>query len=275
MTDSKLATFTDINWTNLRANALKNKGWRNKSPQDWDAKAASFAARNKSAAYVELFLALLPLEPNLSVLDVGSGPGTLSIPIAKKVRSVTAIDYSTGMLAAMKSIAEKENITNLTAIHCAWEDDWHAKGIDLHDIAIASRAMGVEDLEAAIKKIDSYATKYVFLSDRIGATPFDEAAFNAIGRPFLAGPDYIYTINILYTLGIHPNMTVLTLDQEICFSSIDEAMNSYLWMFTDITSDETLALERYLRDKIVTGNNGQLILHREAPPRWAVIWWEK
>jgi len=275
MADSKITTFADINWTNLRANALKNKGWRNKGPKDWDAKADSFAARNKSAAYIDLFLALLPLEPNMSVLDVGSGPGTLAIPIAKKVRSVTAIDYSMGMLEAMKNIAVGEKIANLTAIHCAWEDDWQTKGIGLHDIAIASRAMGVEDLEAAIKKIDSHASKYVFLSDRIGSTPFDEAAFAAVGRPFLAGPDYIYTINILYTLGIHPNISVITLDQETCFSSIDEAMKSYLWMFTDITANETLALERYLRNKILVGASGQLILQRQSPPRWAVIWWRK
>ncbi len=275
MADSKIHTFADIDWAELRANAFDKKGWRNKGPKEWDAKANSFAARNKSASYIDLFLALLPLEPNMSVLDVGSGPGTLAIPIATKVKSVTAIDFSKGMLLALNSIASEENITNIKTIHCAWEDDWQAKGIGPHDIAIASRAMGVQDLESALKKIDAWATSYVFLSDRIGETPFDVGAFNAVGRPFAAGPDYIYTVNMLYTLGIHPNISVLTLDREMTFSSMEEAIRSYSWMFSDMTADETVALEKYLQRLIVRRDNDQLTVRRAAPPRWAVIWWQK
>ncbi len=275
MADTKIQTFADIDWAYLRAKAFEKKAWRNKGPKEWDAKASSFAARNKSAAYIDLFLALLPLETTMSVLDVGSGPGTLTIPIAGKVGSVTAIDFSAGMLEVLNDLAATEKISNIKTIQCAWEDDWQAKGLRPHDIAIASRAMGVEDLDAALKKIDAYATRYVFLSDRIGSTPFDVAAFAALGRPFAAGPDYIYTVNMLYSLGIHPNISVLTLDREITFASMEEATKSYSWMFNDITADETVALENYLRKQIVKKEGDQLTLRREAPPRWAVIWWQK
>lgn len=275
MANSKIHTYADIDWTELRATVLDKKGWRNKGPQEWDVKAASFAARNKSGAYIDLFLGLLPLEPNISVLDIGSGPGTLAIPIAGKVRSVTAIDFSKGMLEVLEDLALAEKISNIKTIHCAWEDDWQARGIRPHDIAIASRAMGIFDLKGALKKIDAYATRYVFLSDSIGETPFDVAAFAAVGRPFTAGPDYIYTINMLYSMGIHPNISVLTLDQEMTFSSMAEAVKSYSWMFNDITADETAALENYLRDQIVKSETNQLTIRRKAPPRWAVIWWRK
>ncbi|MFH0781462.1 MAG: class I SAM-dependent methyltransferase [Pseudomonadota bacterium] len=275
MTTSKIHTYADIDWAELRAHALEKKGWRNKGPQEWDIKAASFATRNKSSAYIDLFLDLLPLEPNMSVLDIGSGPGTLAIPIAGKVGSVTAIDFSKGMLETLKGLALEEKISNITTVHCAWEDDWHAKGIRPHDIAIASRAMGILDLEAALKKIDAYATRYVFLSERIGETPFDVGAFAAVGRPFAAGPDYIYTVNMLYSMGIYPNISVLTLDRETTFSSMAEAVKSYSWMFSDITADETVALENYLQDQLVKQENNQLTIRREAPPRWAVIWWQK
>lgn len=275
MADPKKHTFADIDWTGLRANAFEKKAWRNKGAKEWDAKANSFATRNKSSAYVDLFLALLPLETGMSVLDVGSGPGTLAIPIAGKVGSVTAIDFSSGMLQALNDLALNKKISNIKTVQCAWEDDWQAKGLHPHDIAIASRAMGVENLEAALKKIDSYATRYVFLSDRVGSTPFDIAAFAALGRPFIAGPDYIYTVNILYTLGIHPNISILTLEREMTFSSMEEAIRSYSWMFNDITTDETVALEDYLQGQIIKNESNQLTLRRESPPRWAVIWWQK
>jgi SAM-dependent methyltransferase len=275
MSDFTLQTYADIDWVDLRAKAFKNKGWQNKGSKEWDAKATSFATRNKSSTYIELFLTLLPLEPSMSVLDVGSGPGTLAIPIARKVQSVTAIDFSQGMLDALIDQASEEKISNIKTIHCAWEDDWQARGIHPHDIAIASRAMGVQDLEAALKKIDAHALRYVFLSDRIGETPFDIAAFDAVGRPFAAGPDYIYTVNMLYKMGIHPNITVLTLDREITFNSMEEVINSYRWMFNDLSTTETIALENYLQNQIIKRENNQLTMRREPPPRWAVIWWQK
>jgi hypothetical protein len=46
-------------------------------------------------------------------------------------------------------------------------------------------------------------------------------------------------------------------------------------MFNDITTDEMVALENYLQKQIVKRENGQITLLRQAPPRWAVIWWQK
>ncbi|MGW8194398.1 MAG: class I SAM-dependent methyltransferase [Desulforhopalus sp.] len=267
--------YNDIDWTVLRANAIDQMGRKPKGPQDWDEKARSFAGRNKSTAYVSRFLAHLPLTPEMTVLDVGSGPGTLAMPIAKKVHKVTAIDFSQGMLDTLDELARAENITNISTIRCAWEDDWTEKGIVPHDIAVASRSMGVKDLEPAIRKIDSFATKYVFLSDRIGATPFEKGAFAALGRQFSAGPDYIYTLNILYTLGIHPNVTVLNLEQDVTYSSMEEAVQSYRWMFHDITADELTALENYIAGKIIDSDDNKITVRRDSPPRWALIWWPK
>jgi hypothetical protein len=179
------------------------------------------------------------------------------------------------MLQVLNDLAASKDIGNIRTVQCAWEDDWQARGLYPHDIAIASRAMGVADLQAALKKIDAYGSKYVFLSDRVGATPFDVAAFNAVGRPFAGGPDYIFTLNMLYTLGIHPNMTILTLERESTFSSMDEALKSYSWMFSDMSTAETAALENYLVKQIVRREGEHITLQRQDPPRWAVIWWRK
>lgn len=275
MTDFSPATYADIDWTVLRANALKKKGWHNKEAKDWDGKARSFAGRNKSSAYIDLFLSHLPLQPDMTVLDVGSGPGTLAIPIARQVKSVTAIDFSRTMLDTLIELAAAEQLTNIDIAHCAWEDDWQARGIKPHDIAIASRAMGVKDLEEALKKIDAFALQYVFLSDRIGATPFEIGAFKALGRPFAPGPDYIYTLNILYTMGIYANVTVLTLEQDVIYSSMDEAIKSYSWMFHDITAREIAALERYIAGQVIDSAADRLTVRRTTVPQWALIWWKK
>ena len=275
MTDSAPEIYADINWTRLRANALTKKGWQKKSPTDWDQKAQSFSSRNKDSTYIDLVLSHLPLEASFTVLDIGSGPGTLAVPLASKVKSVTAIDFSQGMLDILEEIARNEKIDNIHTARCAWEDNWEDKGLLPHDIAIASRSMGVMDLTSALCKIDKYGTRYVFLTDRVGSTPFDEAAFEAVGRPFSPGPDYIYTLNILYTLGIHPNVTILKLERDVEYASMDEAVKSYSWMFHDITREEHLSLVRYLSGKIIPSKNNRLTIRRDSPPQWALIWWEK
>lgn len=275
MTNFAPKTYADIDWAALRANALAQKGWQEKGPDEWDKKARSFAGRNKSAAYIDLVLAHMVLDSSFTVLDIGSGPGTLAIPLARKVQSVTAIDFSSVMLDTLEEIAREEAVENIRTVQCAWEDDWQEKGLQPHDIAIASRSMGVKDLPAALGKIDSYATRYVFLTDRVGSTPFEEGAFTALGRPFFPGPDYIYTLNTLYTMGIHPNVTILKLERDVPYPSMVDAMKSYSWMFGDITKTETLALERYLAGKIIHAEGEKVTIRRDSPPRWALIWWAK
>ncbi|MFI7699005.1 class I SAM-dependent methyltransferase [Nonomuraea sp. NPDC049480] len=44
--------------------------------------------------------------PDSSVLDLGCGPGTVAIPLARRVREVTAVDPDEGMLAEGRRLAE-------------------------------------------------------------------------------------------------------------------------------------------------------------------------
>jgi SAM-dependent methyltransferase len=275
MTNYRELTHADIDWNQLWQNARRKKGWASKGAKEWDKKSASFAARNSRSLYTDLLLSHLPLSPDMTVLDVGSGPGTLALPIAERVKSVTAIDFSPGMLDILKAFAKEQRLNNITAIECAWEDDWQSKRLVAHDIAIASRSMAVDNIEEAIQKLNAYANKYVFITDRISPTPFDPELFHALQRPFHSGPDYIYTLNILYSMGIHPNVTILELENELYFENIDQAVLSYSWMIKDLSPDEENLLRDYIIRKASKTLNGDLLVRRTPPPRWALIWWAK
>ncbi len=267
--------FNDIDWKLLWQNARKQKAWTSKTAADWDKKAPSFAKRNKNSPYVDLLLSRLPLEKSFSVLDVGSGPGTLSFPLASHVRSVTALDYSKGMLDILKNRIHEDNIGNIYPVIGSWEDDWEELGLGRFDITVASRSMGVDDLSQAITKLNSHSSRYVFITDRIDPTPFDPQAFHAIGRSFNSGPDYIYTVNTLYTMGIHANIDILQLEQDVSFANMDEALESYGWMFMDMTEQEEKNLLTYLHSLVTASSKDGIVLRRPHPPKWAMIWWEK
>ncbi len=273
MTNFRELTHADIDWQQLWQNARRKKGWASKGAKEWDKKSASFAARNTKSLYIDLLLSRLPLAPEMTVLDIGSGPGTLALPLAARVQSVTALDFSPGMLDILKSLAQEQRLQNINTLECAWEDDWQAKGILPHDIAIASRSMSVDNIREAIDKLNAYAKKFVFITDRISPTPFDPELFQALNRPFHSGPDYIYTLNILYSMGIHPNVSILELEKELYFEDLDQAFLSYSWMIKDLTRDEEYLLKEYISHKAERTENGNLLIQRTPPPRWALIWW--
>lgn len=64
---------------------------------------------------VPQLLSQLGLEPNQYWLDFGAGTGLLSVPLAKQVATVSALDTSAPML---KQLAEK----NISNIHCLNQD---------------------------------------------------------------------------------------------------------------------------------------------------------
>ncbi len=267
--------YSDIDWNKLWQNARDKKSWTGKTAADWDKKAPGFASRNSDSPYVSLFLSRLPLKKSYSILDVGSGPGTLALPLASQVQSVTALDYSQVMLELLNNKIAQKKITNISTILGAWEDDWPKLGIGKYDLTIASRSMGVANLPEAIKKLNAHSKEYVFITDRIAPTPFDPEAFKAIGRPFDSGPDYIYTVNVLYSMGINANIDIIQLEKDVHYENFQEALDSYLWMFKDLTQNETNKLESYINSNVLSQKDNHLVVRRPFPPRWAIIWWKK
>lgn len=275
MKSSYITTYTDIDWHLLWQNGRKLKSWNSKNAEDWNRKAPSFAKRVAGSPYVPLFLSRLPITEQSTILDLGCGPGTLSLPLAPQVRKVTALDYSQKMLDILQQEADAAAIDNIRCINCSWESDWDSFGVEPADIVLASRSMNVDDLSGAIDKLQSYAKEYVFISDRIAPSPFDPDAFAAIDRPFDSGPDYIFTLNILYTKSIHANVEILELEDHVVFKDREEALNSYIWMFKELSDEETTALSEFIEKRIVSENSERIILDRPNPPRWALIWWKK
>ena len=275
MTEHRPTTFADLDWDELWRNARASKTWTSSGVKDWDEKAPSFSSRNQSSPFVSQVLDLIPLTASATVLDIGCGPGTLAMPIASRVRSVTAVDYSAGMLSTLASLASPAGIRNIRTVQASWEDDWQAHGIGQHDITLASRSLAVADLRGALQRLDRYASSFAFIVDRISPTPFDPEAFAAVGRSFDGGPDYIYVLNTLYDMGIHANVRIISLERETRFADLDDAMRSYGWMIKNMSAGEEASLRRYLETKCRPADDGRIVVERGFTPRWACIWWSK
>ena len=104
----------------------------------------------------------------------------------------------------------------------------------------------------------------VFIADRVGSGPFDPELFAAVGRPFEPGPDFIFTVNLLYQLGIHPKIDYIEIDQSRTFASREDAVESCRWMLDELTPAEEAGLAAYVDERLEQSEGGTYTLRRSS-----------
>jgi SAM-dependent methyltransferase len=260
-----------------------NRVWRSlrdrRRPVDrdagfWDKRASSFDRTASETDYAEHFLAIMKPKAHWTVLDMGCGSGALAVPLAKKVSSVIAVDFSGGMLDVVRKRCDAEGIRNITTIHGRWEDDWGKLGIEDCDAAIASRSMVADDQRISILKLNAVARKYVYIVTFVGDGPYDRRLFDVIGRPLKPEPDYIYCYNLLYQMGILAEVTFIEEKRCRIFNSPEEAVASMKWMFDGLTIREEEKLISYFKECPACHADSRSLSY-DRVIRWAVIWWGK
>ncbi len=266
--------YADIDWNQLWQRERRQKSWKRKKKRDWDKRAASFAKRNLGSDFSDLCLRMIQPDPTWSVLDVGCGPGTLAIPLARQVARVTAMDFSEQMLAELNMRTEAAALRNIKAVHASWSDDWQECGVERHDLVLAARSLAVDDLRGALEKMIHWSKKEVIVVDRVGPGPFDPDLFAALDRPFEPGPDFIFTVNILLQMGITPSLDYLEFDLSRQYADRDEAIEGCGWMVDDLNDVERARLGHYVDQRLSENMDGSVTLTRRKPVKWAFIRWK-
>lgn len=110
-----------------------------------------FTKTNRAAVIVEH----LGLQPGMAVLDVGCGPGRLTVPVAKQVGEqgdVVALDIQPGMLNRAQEKAQAANLNNIRFLHAGVGEG--KLGRNKFDRALLVTVLGeIPDREAALKEI--------------------------------------------------------------------------------------------------------------------------
>ncbi|MEW6429268.1 MAG: class I SAM-dependent methyltransferase [Thermodesulfobacteriota bacterium] len=261
-----------IDWAARWRQARHSQSWQGKSAADWNRRSAAFARRHLTSPFADRLLPLLPTQPDWTVLDIGCGPGTLALPLSPRVQRITAIDFSASMLAILRRTAEEKSIGNIRTVEAGWDDPW--PGVGAHDLVLASRALAVDDITAALDRIDRLAQRCAVIVERVGAGPFDPDIFAAVGRSFSPGPDYLYLVNLLYEMGIQASVAFIEPPATGGYASEEEAYTSSAWMLEEMTGEEEQRLRLHLKERLRPTATG-LVLERRTPVRWAVLSWRR
>lgn len=210
-----------------------------------------------------------------SVVDIGCGPGRLSVPVAKKVKSVTAVDVSDEMLARCLKNARQEGIKNITPLNFNWLAEDAVEKIGKHDIAIASRSVGFSDLV----KINRVARKYVYILGWANAPSLRE-----IQLDFLAGiaPEktpydplarmfgYNMMFNMVYDMGANPNVVIVDDGFERDYVSPEQAYED-LRFVGEIPPEHEEQYRRNVDRYLTPKRDGGFKLLRKT--KTFVLWW--
>jgi len=216
----------------------------------------------------------LNVDPDSTILDIGSGPGVLAVPLAKKAKQVTAIDISPVALKHLEEKAKKEGLSNIACIAEKWEGIELGKHIKQHDIVVASYMLTMLDLTEALSKMNKVAKRAVYIFEAAGQKYWHYLALwpKIHGEEFVLSPDYIYIVNILYQMGIYANVETSQYELRERFSTLEEAVQQWQENLGVTTPQATDIIRDYLSKTLEKEEDG---LWSKRTQKMVAIWWNK
>lgn len=226
---------------------------------------------------IEKTLNELPLSKDSRVLDIGAGPGNLTIPLSEKVAHVTAVEPGRGMIELLRDNIKQYGIDNIDCVNKRWEDLDVEKDLNgPYDIVIASFSLGMLNIKEAIEKMQIASSGHICLYWFAGDTPWDIHSCNLwpalYGKDFTSGPRCDVLYNVLYNMGIYPDIHVFPLEYNNSFSSMDEAVDYFKSSYTINTEQQETMLREYLEETLEKQDE-QLVDHGHSTR--VKIWWKK
>ena len=269
----------EIDWAYFWAKKLEAKKDRSK---DWNKAAPNFGKSAKRDDYHTKLIERINVNKEETILDLGCGDGTITIPLAKRAKSVTGVDSAYKMLEILNGKAQKENIDNIKTI----EEDLSKITIDnvgKHDIVVASRSLnGILNIKETIANINEIAENYVYIT-LFGPNNWkiEKEFYDSINKEYVEFPSHRYFFNILIDMGIYPNVESLypnveslNIGHEREYESIEDAMDNGKWRLDFLNDEEKEQLHIYLEDILEENKNGKLSNPNDKAD-WVLYWWKK
>ena len=259
----------EVDWEGFWAERLEGK-----VNKDWDKAAPGFFKRTHKEDYQDALFNMLILDEDDVVLDVGCGEGSVTIPIAKRVKKVIGLDSSPKMLEYLEKRANDNNIDNIETILKPIEEISYDEIGDV-DVVVCSRSLnGIIPIRKVLSELNRIANKYVFITIFGPENKKIEKGFDKeLGIKTEDFPDYNYFFNILFNMGIYANIERFDLNNYREYESIDEAMDNGKFRLDLYSAKEKELLRKYL-ERILTYENGKYFNVKDKAD-WIMVWWKK
>nr|WP_321513769.1 class I SAM-dependent methyltransferase [uncultured Pseudodesulfovibrio sp.] len=248
---------------------------RANSPSYWDKRANRFSTMDNGASgRIQAVLDHIGLDSETTLLDIGCGPGNLAVPLAKSARQVTALDPSEGMLKKLEQRAEKEGVTNIQPLNKGWEEAVVDGDIIPHDVVLSSYSLIMKDVGKALAAMNAAASRTVCLFWFAGRECFGYDRFwpALFGEEYVAGPDYALLLNLLHSMDIRPEVSIIPQQHVTTYADMDDAVQCWTENLY-VSSQEEQDIIRIILSNTLDTHTGKPVLTRNV--QTAMLWWHK
>ena len=225
--------------------------------------------------YPEKLINKVILEESDTILDLGCGEGTITIPLAKKSSSLTAVDLSEKMLEQIIEKADNEGLNNVNTVKMDL-GEVDVNNVGRHDIVIASRSVNsIFPVKNFLKNVNEISNKYVFITLYGPENKrYEKVVAELLNKDYKTYPHYSYIFNLLVNIGISPNAENLYCESSIEYENIEDALDRIGWRLGGLNHEENDILKNHLEEILVLNERGKF----ENPldkTEWILIWWKK
>jgi SAM-dependent methyltransferase len=207
-----------------------------------------------------------------TALDVGAGPGALALPLARRLRRVTALEPAPAMARALREAARQAGLDNVEVVEAAWGE----VRLPPHDLVLCAHVGELLQRDSPfLREVGAVARRAVVLvRDAAGAGDdkfyFKELYPRLLGRPYGGPCEYEETVQGLAALGLRPTVTFVEYRSDQPFEDLEEACD--FWMdYMGLAGGEARDyLRGFLAERLERRPGGLLAPYAK---RAAVIWW--
>lgn len=212
------------------------------------------------------------LDKNFEVLEIGSGPGTLSVPLAKKVKKIAVLEFSEMAVDYLRKNIEESQIENIEIINKDWLhiDDREIK--DGFDLVVCSHFLWqMEDLEKHLIKMENASKRYCCVIQPAGREAIVKEMWTKITGEDYKGqfdPEADYFVYlILRQWGRLVNTRTMEYNTERNFEQEVRYIASFIGKYVEVDAHIKELIEKYIFDKL----KGEIFKKTSSA---VVMWWE-
>jgi len=208
------------------------------------------------------------LNSDSEVLEIGPGPGTLVIPFASKVRKITAVEPSRGMIRELTKNAETAGISNYKVINKLWEEVDESEIARRYDLVICSSVIWIfKDVWKQLRRMETVSKEYCCVVAGTETADYMDLYRKVMGENYPKFEDCSLIYNILYNRGRLANVMMITQTKQYPIERWIRNRERSLSNFVEITPEVRRTITEHVSEK----SDGENYRMEEQA---AVIWWK-